>query len=58
MKFTVYILYSASIAKYYIGQTQDINERLILHNSGTFAGSSTKAGIPWVVFHVIVCPRH
>jgi putative endonuclease len=55
MKFTVYILYSTSIEKYYVGQTQDIEERLILHNSGIFKGSSTKAGIPWDIFYIIAC---
>jgi predicted GIY-YIG superfamily endonuclease len=32
--FTVYILYSFSIDKYYIGYTSDIEKRLVEHNSG------------------------
>jgi putative endonuclease len=45
MSFTVYILYSSVKDKYYIGQTQDLNNRLIEHNSGE--SKSTKSGIPW-----------
>ena len=44
MKYVVYILYSASKDKYYIGQTQDITDRMIRHNSGR--SKSTKHGIP------------
>ena len=42
---TVYILYSNSISKYYIGQTQDFEDRMIRHNSSR--SLSTKNGIPW-----------
>ena len=45
MSFSVYILYSASTQKHYIGQTSDIDARLIKHNSG--ANKSTQSGIPW-----------
>ena len=41
----VYILHSSSLNKYYIGQTQDMKERLIRHNSGR--EKYTKAGTPW-----------
>ena len=34
MIYTVYILYSALLDKYYIGQTEDITTRLSQHNSG------------------------
>ncbi|MFZ5551579.1 MAG: GIY-YIG nuclease family protein, partial [Bacteroidota bacterium] len=30
-KYTVYILYSKSAQKFYVGHTNDINERLIRH---------------------------
>ena len=43
--FWVYILYSASTQKRYIGQTSDIAARLFKHNSGV--NKSTKAGVPW-----------
>lgn len=33
--FFIYILYSKSIDRYYIGQTSDLNNRLIRHNSSS-----------------------
>ena len=32
--FIVYILYSETTQKYYTGQTQDIENRMLEHNSG------------------------
>jgi putative endonuclease len=47
--FTVYILYSEITQKYYIGQTQDLDNRIVEHNSGET--KSLKSGIPWnIVF--------
>ncbi len=43
--FTVYILYSELIDRYYIGQTNDIEKRLVRHNNGYV--KSTKAYKPW-----------
>ena len=43
--FFVYILYSRSLKKYYVGQTNDLERRLIEHNSGQTIYSSR--GIPW-----------
>lgn len=43
--YTVYILFSSTIQKYYIGQTQNIENRLFEHNSGET--KSIKGGIPW-----------
>ncbi|MFZ5554628.1 MAG: GIY-YIG nuclease family protein [Bacteroidota bacterium] len=49
-KYTVYILYSKSAQKFYVGHTNDINERLIRHNTGQ--NISTKNGAPWIlVYH-------
>jgi putative endonuclease len=48
MEFTVYILYSRSISRFYTGSTQDLKNRLFEHNSGET--SSIKKGIPWEVF--------
>jgi putative endonuclease len=45
--FTVYILYSALTQKYYVGQTQDLDNRIVEHNSGET--KSIKNGIPWSV---------
>ncbi|MDD5765678.1 MAG: GIY-YIG nuclease family protein [Candidatus Marinimicrobia bacterium] len=46
---TVYILYSKSKDRYYIGQTQDLANRLNEHNSGE--SKSTKTGVPWIVVY-------
>ena len=43
--FSVYILKSSVTDQYYIGQTSDIDKRLLYHNSGY--SKSTKAGKPW-----------
>jgi putative endonuclease len=52
--FFVYILLSKKTGKFYIGQTNNIENRLMKHNSGL--NRSTKAGIPW--FIVIDSARH
>ena len=45
MDYTVYILYSQKRSRYYIGQTNNISERLKRHNKGLV--TSTKIGVPW-----------
>jgi putative endonuclease len=45
MDFYVYIIYSQSKERYYIGYTHDLDLRLIHHNEGWT--KSTKSGIPW-----------
>ena len=45
MKYYVYILFSQTRKRYYVGQTQDIDKRLIRHNKGLIL--STKGGKPW-----------
>ena len=45
MLFTVYILISNSIQKYYTGSTQYLQNRLLEHNSGET--KSIRNGIPW-----------
>jgi putative endonuclease len=46
MGYAVYILYSASLDRYYVGHAQDPVVRLERdHNGGR--NRSTKAGIPW-----------
>jgi putative endonuclease len=45
MEYSVYILYSKQHGKYYIGQTNDIQDRLNRHNSGYVL--STKQYLPW-----------
>ncbi len=47
MDYTVYILYSQKSSRYYVGQTDDIDKRLIRHNKGLVP--STKYGVPWEI---------
>ncbi len=46
----VYVLYSSTYDRAYIGMTVDYNLRLYEHNSGKT--KSTKAFIPWVIVHL------
>ena len=41
----VYILYSPSFDRYYIGQTQDFQKRIERHNAGT--ETATSPYLPW-----------
>ena len=49
MKHFIYLLYSETRDRYYIGSSADVNERLIRHNAG--AVLSTKSGRPWKVVY-------
>jgi putative endonuclease len=48
MIYHVYILKACDVDRYYIGQTQNINNRLDFHNSGRV--KNTKPYIPWKLF--------
>ncbi len=43
--YTVYILQSQKTGRYYIGQSENIVGRLVLHNAGRVR--TTSSGIPW-----------
>ena len=43
--FVVYILFSDKLNKYYVGSTNNLEDRMYRHNSGQ--GKFTKKGIPW-----------
>ncbi|WP_081428658.1 GIY-YIG nuclease family protein [Cytophaga hutchinsonii] len=47
--FTVYILYSVSLKKYYVGQTNNYERRINDHNSGQ--SNYTSKGIPWILIY-------
>ena len=47
--YKVYILFSEKTKKYYIGHTENLDNRLLRHNSGLVR--STKSGIPWVIVY-------
>ncbi len=46
---TLYILHSKTINKYYIGQTQNIQQRIVQHNTHHNKKGFTKAAIDWEV---------
>ena len=47
MNYSVYIIYSAKLDKYYIGYTENITIRLVQHNEGL--SSFTSKAIDWVL---------
>ena len=49
----VYILYSDSLSKYYVGHTNSINRRLYEHNSGH--SKFTRKGKPWELIFTCEC---
>ncbi len=49
MNHYVYILYSQTRDRYYIGSTADTKKRLLRHNAG--ATPSTKSGRPWKIVY-------
>ena len=49
MEFSVYILRSEKNGRYYIGLTENVEHRLIRHNSGLV--SSTKSYRPWKIVY-------
>ena len=50
----VYVLFSKTRSRYYVGQTADIDKRLKRHNGGLVP--STKGGIPWELVLQIPVP--
>ncbi|WP_296698840.1 GIY-YIG nuclease family protein, partial [Algoriphagus sp.] len=53
MEYCVYILYSNSLGKYYVGQTSDLIKRLNRHNAGR--ERFTRTGAPWQLIYSIGC---
>jgi putative endonuclease len=51
--FVVYIIYSSSLNRYYVGSTDNLEKRFSEHNSGK--GNYTSKGIPWILVHSVVC---
>ena len=45
MLYTVYILYSPSLAQYYIGHSQDVSDRIFRHNNS--GSKATKKANDW-----------
>ena len=53
MAYSVYILFSERLGKFYVGQTSDLNKRLERHNAGR--ERFTRTGIPWNLVHTESC---
>lgn len=51
----VYILYSEKANKYYVGETANVDQRLIWHNTHYFKSASTVITSDWKVFLTIQC---
>ncbi len=51
----VYILFSHQADRYYIGQTEDTDRRLIEHNSHLYQESFTKVASDWVMVMSLTC---
>ena len=55
MKHVLYILFSKTKMKYYVGETHDINERIQRHNIHTYSNSYTKIADDWEVVLTFEC---
>ena len=55
MQFFVYILFSESLNKFYIGSTDDVSRRITEHNNIKYKNKFTSRGIPWSLFYEITC---
>jgi putative endonuclease len=55
MKYSAYILYSKILDRFYIGQTHDLNERILIHIEKQFEDSFTARANDWELFHTIPC---
>ena len=53
MEYVVYILFSESLKRFYVGHTYDIVGRLAVHNRG--GKKYTTKGIPWRLIKTIPC---
>ncbi|UUV21631.1 GIY-YIG nuclease family protein [Paenimyroides aestuarii] len=51
--FYTYILYSTKSLKYYVGQTNNLSDRINRHN--TAQQIATKNGIPWILITYFEC---
>ena len=54
--YVVYILFSPTLNKYYVGSTLHLSIRLEEHNRGK--SPFTKKGMPWNLIHHIECESH
>ena len=53
--YSVYILYSKAADRFYIGQTEDLDARLLMHREKTFTNAFTKIADDWEVYWHLEC---
>jgi len=53
MEFSVYILFSNKLNKFYVGTSNDVNNRILEHNNIKYPNAFTEKGIPWELFLAI-----
>lgn len=49
--FWVYVIYNPQVKKIYIGQTYDIDKRLLEHNNHTFSGYTSRFKGEWELIY-------
>ena len=54
-RYSVYILFSNNLNRFYIGETSDFESRLAQHNSGFYENAYTKQANDWKEFLLIEC---
>ena len=55
MSYCIYILYSPSIDRYYIGMTENLEQRINHHNNPIRLEKFTAKGTTWQLFIAIPC---
>ena len=53
--FYIYILYSKNIDAFYIGQTIDLNKRILEHNSKYYDNTFTAKANDWILYYSMEC---
>jgi putative endonuclease len=53
MNYSVYILYSSRLDRYYVGTTDDVQRRLNEHNNYKHDDAFTTRGVPWILYFSI-----
>ncbi len=53
MEYVVYILFSESLGRYYVGQTNNFTKRFKTHNQG--GKKYTSKGVPWTLVKKYDC---
>jgi putative endonuclease len=51
----LYILYSKTCSKYYVGETHDIQERILKHNQHEYAKAFSKIANDWTLALTFEC---